>query len=176
MELIALFFLFTLPLITFVFARLLTKKEKQAFEQQQDPNLLTQLPKASKRFKIATMASVSLPFLLLFPFLFGKPTHSTGDDFLVFLVFLSIAIIISALCCINSYNYLFYTSSNIKAFWILFAPFLPFFIIGGFLTFIASLFGDGFIGVGLIIMGPFIIILAVMTIILIIKRRKGGLV
>ena len=175
MIIIALLFAFALPLITFAIAWFITKKERQTLEQQQT-SLPIQFVKAAKSFKIAAIISVSMPFLLLFPFLFSEPTHSTADDFLIFLILLSIAIIISSLCCINSYNYLFYTPSSTKAFYILSTPFLPFFIIGAFLTFIASLFGGNIIGPGLIIMGPHAIILAVMASILKIKRRKGGLV
>lgn len=174
MELVilALPFVFVLPIITVVFAKLVTKKERHAFEQQQDTNLFVKLQKAAKGFKIASIVSVSIPFLLLFPFLFGEPTHSTGDDILVFLVLLSVAIVVSSLCCISSYNYLFSASSSEKAFWILFIPFLPFFIIGGIVSFILSLFGSNIIGPGLIIMGPFAIILAVMAYVLHLKRKS----
>ena len=161
-----------LPIITVVFAKLITKKERHAFEQQQNTDLFIKIQKAAKGFKIASIVSVSIPFLLLFPFLFSKPTHSTGDDLLVFLVFLSVAIIVSSLCSVNCYNYLFYASSSKKAFWILFTPFLPFFIIGGFITFIMSLFGGGIIDSGLIIMGPFAMILAIMAYVLHLKRKS----
>ena len=167
---IALLFFFIMFIITFVPAWLITKKERQTFELEQNQNLLVQFQKAAKGFKIAAIASVSLPLLLLFPFLFDKPTHSSADDLLVFFIFLSIEILISSLCCIHSYNYLFCTANNTKAFYILFIPFFPIFFIGTFLTLVAG----GFLGIFLML--PYVIILAVMASILKIKRRKGGLV
>ena len=167
---IALLFFFIMFIITFVPAWLITKKERQTFELEQNQNLLVQFQKAAKGFKIATIASVSLPLLLLFPFLFDKPTHSSADDLLVFFIFLSIEILISSLCCIHSYNYHFCTANNTKAFYILFIPFFPIFFIGTFLTLVAG----GFLGIFLML--PYVIILAVMTSILFSKKRKGGLV
>ena len=166
----ALLFFFIMFIITFVPAWLITKKERQTFELEQNQNLLVQFQKAAKGFKIAAIASVSLPLLLLFPFLFDKPTHSSADDLLVFFIFLSIEILISSLCCIHSYNYLFCTANNTKAFYILFIPFFPIFFIGTFLTLVAG----GFLGIFLML--PYIIILSVMTTLLYSKRRKGGLV
>ena len=84
---IALLFFFIMFIITFVPAWLITKKERQTFELEQNQNLLVQFQKAAKGFKIAAIASVSLPLLLLFPFLFDKPTHSSADDLLVFFIF-----------------------------------------------------------------------------------------
>lgn len=155
-----------MSLITFGFAWFITRKERQAFELQQNQNLLIHFQKAAKGFKIATITSATLPLLLLFPFLFDKPTHSSGDDLLVFFIFLSIDILIPSLCCISSYNYLFSTADNTKVFYILFTPFIPIFLIGIFLT----LVGGGFIGVFLII--PYVIILAVMAYILYFKRKQ----
>lgn len=167
---IALLFFFIMFIITFGLAWLITKKERQTFKLEQNQDLLIQFQKAAKGFKIATIASVSLPLLLLFPFLFDKPTHSSADDLLVFFIFLSIEILISSLCCIHSYNYLFCTANNTKAFYILFIPFFPIFFIGTFLTLVAG----GFLGIFLML--PYVIILAVMARILYSKRRKGGLV
>ena len=167
---IALLFFFIMFIITFGLAWLITKKERQTFKLEQNQDLLVQFQKAAKGFKIATIASVSLPLLLLFPFLFDKPTHSSADDLLVFFIFLSIEILISSLCCIHSYNYLFCTANNTKAFYILFIPFFPIFFIGTFLTLVAG----GFLGIFLML--PYVIILAVMARILYSKRRKGGLV
>ena len=167
---IALLFFFIMFIITFVPAWLITKKERQTFELEQNQNLLVQFQKAAKGFKIAAIASVALPLLLLFPFLFDKPTHSSADDLLVFFIFLSIEILISSLCCIHSYNYLFCTANNTKAFYILFIPFFPIFFIGTFLTLIAG----GFLGIFLML--PYVVILSVMTTLLYSKRRKGGLV
>lgn len=155
-----------MSIITFGLAWLITKKERQTFKLEQNQNLLVQFQKAAKGFKIATIISSSLPLLLLIPFLFDEPTHSTGDDLLVFFIFLSIDIIIPSLCCISSYNYLFSTADNTKVFYILFTPFIPIFLIGIFLT----LVGGGFIGVFLII--PYVIILAVMAKILYFKRKR----
>ena len=167
---IALLFFFIMFIITFGLAWLITKKERQTFELEQNQDLLVQFQKAAKRFKIAAITSVSLPLLLLFPFLFDKPTHSSADDLLVFFIFLSIEILISSLCCISNYNYLFCTANNTKAFYILFIPFFPIFFIGTFLTLVAG----GFLGIFLML--PYVIILAVMARILYSKRRKGGLV
>ena len=167
---IALLFFFIMFIITFVPAWLITKKERQTFELEQNQNLLVRFQKTAKGFKIAAITSVSLPLLLLFPFLFDKPTHSSADDLLVFFIFLSIEILISSLCCIHSYNYLFCTANNTKAFYILFIPFFPIFFIGTFLTLVAG----GFLGIFLML--PYVIILSVMTTLLYSKRRKGGLV
>ena len=156
-------------IITFGLAWLITKKERQTFKLEQNQNLLVQFQKAAKGFKIATTISVTLPLLSLIPFLFDEPTHSTGDDLLVFFILLSIEILTTSLCCISSYNYLFCTANNTKAFYILFIPFLPIFFIGAFIT----LIGGGFIGV--VLVAPYVIILAVMASVLKIKRRKGGL-
>ena len=166
---IALLFFFIMFIITFVPAWLITKKERQTFELEQNQNLLVRFQKTAKGFKIAAITSVSLPLLLLFPFLFDKPTHSSADDLLVFFIFLSIEILISSLCCIHSYNYLFCTANNTKAFYILFIPFFPIFFIGTFLTLVAG----GFLGIFLML--PYVIILSVMTTLLYSKRRKGGL-
>ena len=163
---IALLLGFTMFIITFGFAWFITKKERQTLELQQNQNLLVQFQKAAKGFKIATIISSSLPLLLLIPFLFDEPTHSSGDDLLVFFILLSIGILIPALCCIPSYNYLFSTDNNTKVFYILSTPFIPIFLIGIFLT----LVGGGFIGVFLII--PYVIILAVMARILYFKRKR----
>ena len=163
---IALLLGFTMFIITFGLAWFITKKERQAFKLPQNKDLFTQACKAAKGFKIATIISSSLPLLLLIPFLFDEPTHSTGDDLLVFFIFLSIGILIPALCCIPSYNYLFSTDNNTKVFYILSTPFIPIFLIGIFLT----LVGGGFIGVFLII--PYVIILAVIARILYFKRKR----
>lgn len=163
---IALLLGFTMFIITFGLAWSITKKERHASKLEQNQNLLVQFQKAAKGFKIATIISVCLPLLLLFPFLFDKPTHSTGDDLLVFFIFLSIEILIPSLCCISSYNYLFSTADNTKVFYILLTPFIPIFLTGIFLT----LVGGGFLGIFLII--PYVIILAVMARILYFKRKQ----
>ena len=163
---IALLLGFTMFIITFGLAWFITKKERHASKLEQNQNLLVQFQKAAKGFKIATITSATFPLLLLFPFLFDKPTHSSGDDLLVFFIFLSIDIIIPSLCCISSYNYLFSTADNTKVFYILFTPFIPIFIIGSFII----LVGGGFIGI--LLMLPYVIILAVMAKILYFKRKR----
>ncbi len=74
--------------------------------------------------------------------------------------------LISSLYCIPSYNYLFSSANNTKVFYILSTPFIPIFLIGFFLI----LVGGGFIGIFLII--PYVIILAVMAYILYFKRKQ----
>ena len=162
---LVLLFIFILPIITFVHT-LITKKERQTLELPQNKDLFTQASKAAKGFKIATIIFSSLPLLLLIPFLFDEPTHSTGDDLLIFFIFLSIIILFLSGTCILSYNYLFFTSSDTKAFYILLIPFIPIFIIGSFII----LVGGGFIGVFLML--PYVIILAVMAGILNFKRLQ----
>ena len=167
---IVLLFIFILPIITFGFAWFITKKERQASKLKQNQNLLVQFQKAAKGFKIASIASISTP-LLFFPFLFAlqcKQTHFHEDELLVIfiLLFIDIEMLISSLCCIPSYNYLFCSASNTKVFYILFTPFIPIFLIGIFLTSV----GGGFIGIFLII--PYVIILAVMAYILYFKRKQ----
>ena len=163
---IALLLGFTMFIITFGFAWFITKKERQASKLPQNKDLFTQACKAAKGFKIATIISSSLPLLLLIPFLFDEPTHSTGDDLLIFFIFLSIIILFLSGTCILSYNYLFFTSSDTKAFYILLIPFIPIFIIGSFII----LVGGGFLGIFLML--PYVIILAVMAGILNFKRLQ----
>ena len=161
---IVLFFVFAL--FVFIFGMAITKKERQASEQPQNKDLFARASKAAKGFKIATIISESLPLILLIPFLFDEPTHSTGDDLLVFFIFLSIVILILSGTCIFSYNYLFFTSSDTKAFYILLTPFIPIFIIGALII----LVGGGFIGIFLML--PYVITLAVMAKILYSKRQQ----
>lgn len=163
---IALLFFFAMSIITFGLAWLITKKERQTFKLEQNQNLLVQFQKAAKGFKIATIISESLPLILLIPFLFDEPTHSTGDDLLRFFIFLSIIILFLSWTCFLSYNYLFFTSSDTKAFYILLTPFIPIFIIGSFII----LVGGGFLGI--VLMLPYVIILAVMAKILYSKRQQ----
>lgn len=167
---LVLLFIFILPIITFGFAWFITKKERQASKLEQNQNLLVQFQKAAKGFKITAITSISIPLLYL-PFLFAlqcKQTHFNEDELLVIfiLLFMDIEMLISSLCCIPSYNYLFSTTNNTKIFYILFTPFIPIFLIGIFLT----LVGGGFLGIFLII--PYVIILAVMARILYFKRKQ----
>ena len=162
--LIVVFFIFALSILPF--GRAITKKERQASEQPQNKDLFARACKAAKGFKIATIISESLPLILLIPFLFDEPTHSTGDDLLRFFIFLSIIILFLSWTCFLSYNYLFFTSSDTKAFYILLTPFIPIFIIGSFII----LVGGGFIGI--LLMLPYVIILAVMAKILSKKRKR----
>ena len=161
---IVLFFVFAL--FVFIFGMAITKKERQASEQPQNKDLFARASKAAKGFKIATIISESLPLILLIPFLFDEPTHSTGDDLLRFFIFLSIIILFLSWTCFLSYNYLFFTSSDTRAFYILLTPFIPIFIIGTLII----LVGGGFIGIFLML--PYIIILAVMANFLNIKRKR----
>ena len=162
--LIVVFFIFALSILPF--GRAITKKERQASEQPQNKDLFARACKAAKGFKIATIISASIPLLLLIPFLFDEPTHSTGDDLLIFFIFLSIIILFLSGTCILSYNYLFFTSSDTKAFYILLTPFIPIFIIGSFII----LVGGGFLGIFLML--PYVIILAVIARILYFKRKQ----
>ena len=165
---IVIFFVFALFVL--FFGRAIIKKERLASEQPQNKDSFAKACKAAKGFKIATIISDSLPLISLIPFIFDEPTHSTGDDLLRFFIFLSIVILILSGTCILSYNYLFFTSSDTKAFYILLTPFIPIFIIGALII----LVGGGLIGI--LLMLPYVIILAVMASVLKIKRRKGGLV
>jgi hypothetical protein len=149
---------------------LITKKERQTLELQQNQNILVQFQKTVKGFKITAITSISIPLLFL-PFLFAlqcKQTHFNEEELLVIfiLLFMDIEMLISSLYCILSYNYLFSTTNNTKVFYILFIPFIPIFLIGFFLI----LVGGGFIGIFLII--PYVIILAVMAKILYFKRKQ----
>ena len=162
--LIVVFFIFALSILPF--GRAITKKERQASEQPQNKDLFARACKAAKGFKIATIISESLPLILLIPFLFDEPTHSTGDDLLRFFIFLSIIILFLSWTCFLSYNYLFFTSNDMKAFYILLTPFIPIFIIGSFII----LVGGGFLGI--VLMLPYVIILAVMAKILSKKRKR----
>ena len=47
---------------------------------------IIQASNAAKGFKIATTISASIPLLLLIPFIFDEPTHSSGDDLLRFFI------------------------------------------------------------------------------------------
>jgi hypothetical protein len=163
---IALLFFFAMSIITFGLAWLITKKERQASEQPQNKDLFARACKAAKGFKIATIISASIPLLLLIPFLFDEPTHSSGDDLLKFFIVLSMIMLILPITSVFSYNHLFFTSSETKAFYILLTPFIPIFIIGSFII----LVGGGFIGI--LLMLPYVIILAVMAKILSKKRKR----
>jgi len=160
------FIFFVLTPFVFIFGRAITKKERQASEQLQNKDLFTRACKAAKGFKIATIISASIPLLLLIPFLFDEPTHSSGDDLLKFFIVLSMIMLILPITSIFSYNYLFFTSNDMKAFYILLTPFIPIFIIGSFII----LVGGGFIGI--LLMLPYVIILAVMANILYFKRKR----
>ena len=160
------FIFFVLTSFVFIFGRAITKKERQASKQPQNKDLLARASKAAKGFKIATIISASIPLLLLIPFLFDEPTHSSGDDLLLFFIFLSIIMLILPITSVFSYNHLFFTSSDTKAFYILLTPFIPIFIIGSFII----LVGGGFLGI--VLMLPYVIILAVMAKILYSKRQQ----
>ena len=162
--LIVVFFIFALSILPF--GRAITKKERQASEQPQNKDLFARACKAAKGFKIATIISASIPLLLLIPFLFDEPTHSSGDDLLKFFIVLSMIMLILPITSVFSYNYLFFTSSGTKAFYILLTPFIPIFIISSFII----LVGGGFIGI--LLMLPYVIILAVMAKILSKKRKR----
>lgn len=165
MEFIIIIF-FVFALFVFIFGIAITKKERQASELQQNKDLFARACKAAKGFKIATIISESLPLILLIPFLFDEPTHSSGDDLLKFFIVLSMIMLILPITSVFSYNHLFFTSSETKAFYILLTPFIPIFIIGSFII----LVGGGFIGI--LLMLPYVIILAVMAKILSKKRKR----
>ena len=166
---LVLLFIFILPIITFVHT-LITKKERQTLELQQNQNILVQFQKTVKGFKITAITSISIPLLFL-PFLFAlqcKQTHFNEEELLVIfiLLFMDIEMLISSLYCIPSYNYLFSSANNTKVFYILSTPFIPIFLIGFFLI----LVGGGFLGIFLML--PYVIILAVMAGILNFKRQQ----
>lgn len=163
---IALLFFFAMSIITFGLAWLITKKERQTFKLEQNQNLLVQFQKAAKGFKIATIISAPIPLLPLIPFLFDEPTHSSGDDLLKFFIVLSMIMLILPVTSVFSYNYLFFTSNDMKAFYILLTPFIPIFIIGSFIISVGGEF------IGILLMLPYVIILAVMANILYSKRQQ----
>jgi hypothetical protein len=174
---IPLFFIlpFIMPIMTFNLAKFITKKEKQELELSQNKNLFTQAQKAVMVFKIATILLFSIPLLFLIPHIINPP-YNDGAQGALFFIFLpsTLFIFIPAIAGIHGYNYLFYTTSNKNAFFILAVPFTPTLLLG-FLATIKAIQGDWAIvngHVAAILILPSLFVLGIMAVILFILRKK----
>ena len=149
-------------------AKLITKKERQELELSQNKDLFTQTQKAVAVFKVVTILFFSIPLLLLIPTIINPPHSDAMLGVYLILVPFALCILISAIAAIHGYNYLFYTASNKKAFFILAIPF----IISTFLLCIlATILGDPIASYTTPIISCFLI-LSIMSVILISLRKK----
>lgn len=149
-------------------AKLITKKERQELELSQNKDLFTQTQKAVAVFKVVTILFFSIPLLLLIPTIINPPHSDAMLGVYLILVPFALCILISAIAATHGYNYLFYTASNKKAFFILAIPF----IISTFLLCIlATILGDPITSYTTPIISC-IFVLAIMTVILLLIRKR----
>ena len=102
--------------------RHLTKNERQKLEEPQNKDLWVQSKKAASGFKIATIAFLSIPLLLLIPFACEPADNGYGDAAFAILLGVSIAVFLSSFSAIYCYNFLFYVASDKTASIILCIP------------------------------------------------------
>ena len=107
------------------FVRHLTKNERQKLEEPQNKDLWVQSKKAASGFKIATIAFLSIPLLLLIPFACEPADNGYGDAAFAILLGVSIVVFLSSFSAIYCYNFLFYVANNRTATIILFIPLFP---------------------------------------------------
>jgi hypothetical protein len=100
----------------------LTKNERQKLEKPQNKDLWVKSKKAALGFKIATIAFLSIPLLLLIPFACEPADNGYGDAAFAILLGVSIAIFLSSFSAVYCYNFLFYVASDKTATIILFIP------------------------------------------------------
>ena len=118
----------TLPVVLFIIAlhifivRLMTKKERQEIRLPQNKNFWIQCKKAALGFKIATIAFLSIPLLLLIPFACEPADNGYGDAAFAILLGVSIAVFLSSFSAVYCYNFLFYVASDKTASIILCIP------------------------------------------------------
>ena len=104
------------------FVRYLTKKERLTLEKPQNKDLWVKSKKAALGFKIATIAFLSIPLLLLIPFACEPADNGYGDAAFAILLGVSIAVFLSSFSAVYSYNFLFYVADNKTASIILCIP------------------------------------------------------
>ncbi|MBR3073347.1 hypothetical protein [Fibrobacter sp.] len=102
--------------------RHLTKNERLKLEKPQNKELWIKSKKAALGFKIATIAFLSIPLLLLIPFACEPADNGYGDAAFAILLGVSIAIFLSSFSTIYCYNFLFYVASDNTASIILCIP------------------------------------------------------
>ena len=158
---------FITPIITFVLARITTKKERQELILSKNSDRFTQSKKIALKFKIAIIIYFSTPLLFLIPSIINPP-YNDGAQGALFFMFVpsTLFMLIPAIAGTHGYNYLFYTTSNKKAFFILAIPFIPTFFLG-FLAVIKAVQGDWAMvngNVAAFIILPSILFLGIMTI------------
>ena len=118
----------TLPVVLFIIAlhifivRLMTKKERQEIRLPQNKNFWVKSKKAALGFKIATIAFLSIPLLLLIPFACEPADNGYGDAAFAILLGVSIAVFLSSFSAVYCYNFLFYVASDNTASIILCIP------------------------------------------------------
>ena len=105
--------------------RYLTKKERLTLEEPQNKELWIKSKKAALGFKIASIAFLSIPLLLLIPFACEPADNGYGDAAFAILLGVSIAFFLSSFSTIYCYNFLFYVADNKTATIILFIPLFP---------------------------------------------------
>lgn len=105
--------------------RHLTKNERQKLEKPQNKDLWVKSKKAALGFKIATIAFLSIPLLLLIPFACEPADNGYGDAAFAILLGVSIAVFLSSFSAVYCYNFLFYVADNKTATIILFIPLFP---------------------------------------------------
>lgn len=105
--------------------RYLTKKERLTLEEPQNKDFWVKSKRAALGFKIATIAFLSIPLLLLIPFACEPADNGYGDAAFAILLGVSIAVFLSSFSTIYCYNFLFYVANNRTATIILFIPLSP---------------------------------------------------
>ncbi len=108
--------------------RYLTKKERLTLEEPQNKDFWVKSKKAALGFEIATIIFLSIPLLLLLPYIPSiNETEDDGFGNAVFAILLltSIAVFLSSFSTIYCYNFLFYVANNRTATIILFIPLSP---------------------------------------------------
>ena len=118
------FILLFLFIITFniLYVQHLTKKERLKPEEPPNRDLLVKSKKAALGFKIATIAFLSIPLLLLIPFACEPADNGYGDAAFAILLGVSIVVFLSSFSAIYCYNFLFYVASDKTASIILCIP------------------------------------------------------
>ena len=118
------FILFLEIIIAFniFFVRYLTKKERLTLEEPQNKDFWVKSKKAALGFKIASIAFLSIPLLLLIPFACEPADNGYGDAAFAILLGVSIAVFLSSFSAVYCYNFLFYVASGNTASIILCIP------------------------------------------------------
>lgn len=156
-------------------AKATTEDEEQKLNLSKFENKFKQSKKIALGFKIATVLFFSTPLLLLLPSIINPP-HNDGAQGALFFIFVpsALCILIPVITSLHGYSFLFYTTSDKKAFYILAIPFIPAILLG-ILAAIKAVQGDwaivnGHLAAFIII--PTILFLGILTIILLSIRKR----